>query len=264
METFCKRFICCFLMLYSYLFADPAQTWFPIDPLTRGFYVADVIKTLNKTPYLITNQSEVAMQLQLGTGFVINSGFAPVTASNGLQQNFIPYLQAATASPFDTMVIVQYQPSGVTKPYYLVVPVEKIAGIMYSTSPIQPPLGITSHYPPSVTPICSVDPALRAADLVATYLILTSALYKNSSVLSGVGMFVSVNASYDPPIFPNGFIPNVTGITASGPFLYVQFQPVSSAGLYIKGQGTIVVSAEQVKQLVYVVNKKNMTASGGQ
>jgi hypothetical protein len=249
------------LLMTSSVFAESPLTRYLIDPGTRGPFVVSTIKTLNTTPFL-TNRSEVAIQVQTGRGFQINGTFAPVGRVQGLTAGFIPYVQSTYTKAFETLVILEYQvnSSAATNPFYLVVPVERIVGIMYSPQPIGSP-GMTSTFPRGVLPLSSIDPATRAADLVSVFTELTTkSPYTEGS--PAIGLFTTLAADYNPQIM-SGFIPNISAIAASGPYLFVTYFPASNAGKSYKVAQTIVVSAEQVNQLVYFADNRKVTPTGG-
>ncbi len=261
MKNFCKILIVSLFVFSSTAFAAQPLTRYLIDPATRGPFVKEVIDMFNTTPFE-SSRSEVAIQVQTGRGFQINGSFAPVGRVQGLQAGFIPYVQSTFTKAFETLVIIEYQMNSTasTNPFYLVVPVERLVGIMYSPQPIGM-VGMTSNFPSDVLPLSSIAPATRAADLVSVFTELnTVSPYKTS--ISSVGLFTTLSADYNPAI-ESGFVPNIEAITASGPYLFVTYFPASNAGKAYKVAQTIIISAEQVNQLVYFADNKKVTPTGG-
>ena len=90
-----------------------ATAVFPIDPMQRGKDIANMVTTFLASPYL-TSLSEVAIQ----------------TARNGL----ITDVQGINPAPNYTLLIVKYFSAGDIS-QYVVVPVEQILEVIYSTTP---------------------------------------------------------------------------------------------------------------------------------
>lgn len=236
-----------FFAVASSLFADNPLTLFKIDPTTRGPEITSIVAMFNAPPYF-TKLSEVA--IQTGSGFIVSPAFAPLVVGG-----MIPYVQSAASSPNGTLLTVTYLPNGSsTKNQYLIVPIEKMAAVMFSPKPIRPPSPITSTYPGGELPRYDVDPALRAADLETVFHDFKVTLLKEQAQ-STIGIFTTLSGPFNPPIF-GGFIPNVQRVTASGAYLTIVYFPFSSNGrTYHRTDATIIVTAEQVIQMVYYANR---------
>lgn len=235
-----------FFMASSLLFADSPLTLFKIDPAIRGPEISMIVTTYNSAPYL-TVQSEVA--IQAGRGFIYSPSFAPYVTGG-----FIPYVQSAAASANGTLLTITYLPSGAsTRNQYLIVPIEKVTAVMYSTEYI-PPSRIASSFQQGELQRFDIDPVLRAADLVTEFNNFnTGAIYQTGQ--NTIGIFISLKAPFDPPIF-GGFIPNVQSITATGAYLSIVYLPYSLNGrTFNKTNAAIIVPAEQVVQMVYYPNR---------
>lgn len=245
----CFRGVCCFLLLVSAAaFADSPMTLYKIDPTTRGPQIATIVSTFNSAPYSNPAQYEVA--IQTGSGFLISPTFAPLA-----EGGFIPYVKEAIASTNGTLLIVTYNPSGIsTRNQYIVIPVEKMAAVMYSPQEITE-FTITSNYPTGELPRYDVDPVLRAADLASVFSTLNATLTPPSlspyfTGQDSVGIFTTLSGPFNPPIY-GGFIPYVQSVTASGAYLIIEYLPVALNGKTFKNNATIIVTAEQVIQMVY-------------
>lgn len=246
------------------LFADPPVTRYLIDPSTRGDELVKMITTLNTSPFLST-YSEVA--LQAGDSFLATPNFAPSVTGG-----FIPYVQSVVAAKNKTLLVVTYKGGSPIRDQYLVMPVEQVSAIMYSPKEIVlpsfqtsqlngGPTNIISTYPPYVYPLYSIAPALRAADIKEIFDLLSTTLPYFKRGVSSVGMFTTINGPFDPPIH-GGFIPNIKSITiSSSVFLLVTYKPLTQSGKTYTDT-TIVVPAEQVRQLTYYSDIRQVTQTG--
>ncbi len=236
----------------SVLLADPPLTLFKIDPALRGPEISSIVTTFTDplgTYY--TSLSEVAVQTS--SGFITSPIFARF-----VQGGFIPYVQSAVSSPNGTLLTITYLPSGAsTQNQYIIVPIEMMATVMYSPRAISPP-GPVSFYPKGELPRYDMDPALRAADLVSVFTDFTTNPDFKDNFKAGqnsIGIFTTLAGPFNPPI-TNGFIPFVQSITATGAYLTITYLPFSQNGrTYNKTTAVIIVTAEQVRQMVYYPNK---------
>ncbi len=215
--------------------ANGLTTIFPINSVQRGLSISQIITTFTSSPYNVP-QSEVAIQ----TLSTIPFPYAPYVA-NGL----IPYVQSASLAPNDTLLIIRYKPPAATT-QYLVVPIELISEVIYSPITIPSSPGFTSTFPNGVVPFFSIDPVQRAADIQSiTTTLLTSAPYKTST--SKVGILTTLSGPFFLPL-QNGLISNVQSIalaSANDSLLIVKYLSTQFIS------GTIIVTAEQVQQIVY-------------
>lgn len=236
-----------FLLALSTLLADPPLTLYKIDPMIRGPEIEAIVTMFNLPPYR-TRFSEVG--IQMGNSFFVSPSFAPY-----VQQGFIPYVQSAASSLNGTLLTVTYLPNGAsTRNQYLIVPVEQMALVVYSPKPISE-LGFGSSFPQGVLPRYDIDAVMRAADLKLVFDDFnTLPIYQNGKQ-NTVGIFTTLSGVFNPPI-QGGFIPNVQTITASGAYLTIEYLPFSENGrTYNKQRATIIVTAEQVIQMVYFPNR---------
>lgn len=241
---------CLFLLLaICPLSADAPLTLFKIDPTVRGVDIDTIVATFNAAPY-VTTLSEVA--IQTGSGFILSPAFAPYVF-NGL----IPYVESATAAPNGTLLTVAYNPNGsLTKTQFLIVPIEKMAAVMFSPKAIPPGSTIVSPYPQGELVRYDVDPVSRAADLKTVFDAFDLA-FLSVQKQSSIGIFTTLQGPFNPPIF-GGFIPNVQTVTVSGAYLIIDYLPYSLSGrTFHKTNATIIVTAEQVIQMVYFANRIN-------
>ncbi len=227
-----------FMLVASFGFGVAQTAIFPIDGSVRGTHVVNMIATLNSAPYY-TTQSEVVIQLSSTIPFP----YAPYVV-NGL----IPYVQSATPATNDTLLIVKYLPPGTTA-QYLVVPIEQILVLAYSSVPLPKGSSYTSNFNAGIAPYLSVNTVQRAADIqnvVST--LLNTTPYKSSR--SSVALYTTVSGPYNPAI-PNSLVTRVQGVTLVSPndtlllVTYLANQNIPS---------TLVLAAEQVQSVVYYPN----------
>ncbi len=240
------------LLALSTLFADPPLTLYKIDPTIRGPEIEAIVTMFNAAPYY-TNLSEVGIQTR--SGFIASPTFAPY-----VQGGFIPYVQSAVASLNKTLLTVTYLPNGSsTRNQYIIVPVEQVTLVVYSPKPIWQ-LGFSSTFPQGELPRYDIDAVMRAADLASVFNDFnTNPIYQNGRQ-NTVGIFTTLSGVFNPPIL-GGFIPNVQTVTASGSYLTIEYLPFSSNGrTYNKTSATIIVTAEQVIQMVYFPNRLYSTS----
>ena len=217
-----------------------ATTVFPIDPTQRGKDISQLFTTLSKSPYL-KSSSEIALQTTLnGT-----SAYAP-----GIVNGFIPYIQKLDAAPHSTLYVVTYLTSaGGGPPQYIVVAVEQIIDLIYSSLAISNSGFGSTNLNNSLT-FFSIDLPKRAEDIRSIVrTLLTQKPYSTAS--STVAIQTTLTGSFYPP-FSNGLIPKVLDVSltsaANETMLLITFQSSS----YVNG--TIVVGVDQVAQIIYFPN----------
>ena len=226
---------------------------YPIDATARGKGIVQAVNAAFSPPSGTAATTEVVIQTAASPSFL----YAPYV-SNGL----IPYVQNSLVSaPNYTLFIVPYLPGNTmtTTIQYLVVGVEQIVGVFYSPLNSTPAIsgnssGYTSTFSSNVLPLYSIDPYHRAADIASiTTTLLTNPLYtqNNSQVWIQTTLNGSSPRGFYPPFYSNfpGCIPYVQGISqiVGTAFLQITYQNVRYPGI----TGSVIVSAEQIQQIVY-------------
>ncbi len=224
--------------IHSTVFAASQTTYFHIDAATRGAEITSMIATLNSAPYNGA-QSEVGLQLISNAAFP----YAPYVYGG-----LIPYVASVNPAPNDTLLLVTYYPSlpkGIG-PLYLVVPIEQVTSVVYSPVPIAPGSTFSSNYMNGITPLLTVDPILRAADIENMIATLLAPPFNGGS--SSVALYTTLSGPFYPPI-SGGIIQNVQSVTQIVPndtlLLVSYLSPTTNM------QGTIIVAVEQVLEIVY-------------
>jgi hypothetical protein len=229
------------LFAASAAFGASQETIFPIDAMHRGLQIVTMVTTLNAPPYNAPTVPQYEVAIQLASRLAFPS--APLVV-NGL----IPYVVSATPAPNDTLLIVKYQPRGTT-PHYLVVPVEQVLAVVYSPIAITSTTGFSTNYLTGITPLLSINPVQRAADIqnvVGT--LMTSPIYKTAK--STVAVYTTLSGPFYPAI-QNGLITQVQSVRL------VSANDTLMLITYLSNQnvtGTIIVAAEQVIEVVYYPN----------
>lgn len=233
-------------------------TVFPIDAAQRGVSIAQLIKSLVPPAMPLqasSSQSQVAVQTTLtidfATLFPMTKGFPTVIAAG-----LIPNVQTATA--VNTLLILGIQPpivgfGGILN--YIVVPVETVVDVIYTTAQIPTTAlttGYTSTFPAGVLPFFLIDPVQRASDIQnIVQMLLTPSIYNQGNpALYQVNIQTTLAGIFSPTITA-GLIMNIQSATAIAPGLlqikYPKVNPPSNISL-----GLITVGAEQVTGITYV------------
>ncbi|HSX27075.1 MAG TPA: hypothetical protein VLE89_08750 [Chlamydiales bacterium] len=228
------KFVLCAVCFFSSAFANAPLTLFSIDTSQRGSEIVNIVKVLTAPPF---NSATSELAIQTTTNFI----YAPYVV-NAL----IPYVRSITPGPNNTLFIVNYFPKNAPSLQAVVVPVEQIVEVVYSTQTI-PTTGFTSTWGTGVLPLITVDPVLRAQDIffvVST--LLTSPTYQTG--VSKVTIVTTTNGPYYPAI-PNGIITNVISVSLlANNSSYLQIKIITSQGAV---NGTYIIPAEQIQQIVF-------------
>jgi len=226
--------------LVAALASDGSSAVFPINPTHRGADIESMVSTLSASPY-VTPTSEVSIQ----TAFSGTLSYAP-SVLNGM----IPFVQSVATGPNKTLFIISYKGArNSSQTQYIVVPVEQILSVVYSTRTIAT-TGFTVTPPTGMIPYFPINLPLRAEDIqnvVAT--LVTSAPY--ATPISSVAIQTTLDGPFYPTI-TDGLIPDVQNISlAASPnetLLLVNF-----IGPYNQ-LASVVVAVDQVEQVIYYPN----------
>lgn len=241
--------------------SNGAVTVYPINPGSRGQDIIAMFTTLNKAPFKINGQSQIALQ----------------TTNNGLITN----IQAITPMKNYTILLIAYLlPSNALPPGhvgknaqnisqgYVAVPIEQIVELIYSPTIMSVSSIFTSKVPQGILPVFSVDLAQRAADIqeVVTLLINPPIAIKGSaftpvSIITGIsGPYYQGTANTSATsLITGGVIPQVqavdTSIAPNGTLLLITFKPLQP-NQYITSGGfaSIVVAPDQIFGIVFTQN----------
>ena len=162
----------------------------------------------------------------------------------------IPFVQSVATGPNKTLFIISYKGArNSSQTQYIVVPVEQILSVVYSTRTIAT-TGFTVTPPTGMIPYFPINLPLRAEDIqnvVAT--LVTSAPY--ATPISSVAIQTTLDGPFYPTI-TDGLIPDVQNISlAASPnetLLLVNF-----IGPYNQ-LASVVVAVDQVEQVIYYPN----------
>ncbi len=233
--------------------ASPPLDLYQIDASTRG---KDFAKILSTAFTLATSAGEVVIQTQ---------ATPPFLSAPGVHNGIIPYVQNTPmfpyAGPNSTLFIFAYNPNGSVgisqNTQFLVVGIEQIVTVAYRNT-ISPPFPLTppfqSIYADRVYPLYFINPVARAADIQnVAQQFLTSPTTFNGNSASQLWIITTLSGPFYVPFTTHvapGAIPNVTAISVlSNEFLQITYKPLSS--LF---QWSVIVSAEQVQQIVFYPN----------
>ncbi len=220
-------FLCFLSFLFSQVTTAPNGSIadFPIDPTSRGNDLIQMFSTLT-TISSNTPLSQVAIQ----------------TTRNGLLANVV----SITPTTNNTILLVQYWPTGTAVPQYMAVFVEQVVMMVYSDTIISASSAFTSTYPNGIISTFSVDMKKRADDLAKICSILNAPPLR--SPLSSVALQTTLSGPFYASI-TNGLIPKILSIIATATpnetLLLVTYQ----SSLF--QTSTIVVAPDQVYGIVY-------------
>jgi hypothetical protein len=226
--------------LVAALASNGSSAVFPINPTHRGADIISMVSTLSAAPYR-TPTSEVSIQ----TAFSGTLSYAP-SVLNGM----IPFVQSIATGPNQTLFIIAYQGTrNSPQTQYIVVPVEQLLSVVYSTRTIAT-TGFSVTPPTGMIPYFPINLALRAEDIQNVVATLVGTAPYATPVSS-----VAIQTTLDGPFYPTitgGFIPDVQSISlASSPnetLLLVNF-----IGPYNQS-ASVVVAVDQVEQVIYYPN----------
>jgi hypothetical protein len=196
-----------------------------IDPMQRGKDLFDMFVTLSK-PTLNTSTSEIAIQ----------------TTRNGLISDVVGINPAKNYTVFIVQYFVRNNFS-----QYIVVPVEQITEMIYSTTTISGNFGSTVTT--GLLPVFEMDMIERAQDVIDIFAKLSTGVYKTGS--SQVALQTTLTGPYYASSLKNGLIPNIQSISLNespyGTLLLVAFRQSNSQ----KTDFFIVVPTEQIFAINY-------------
>jgi hypothetical protein len=249
------KFILCavFLFQMAALRASPPLWLYTIDATTRGISILSAVSTAYTPVFPVSNSTqEVAIQTRTAAPFI----YAPY-----VQNGLIPYVLGTdefVSGPNFTMFIVPYLPITTFTIQYLVVGVEQVVDVLYSSrAGVQNPVslsGYTSTFANEVLPLYSINPVHRAADIgFIVNTLLTDPTYNMPNV-SQVWIQTTLRSAatngFYPAFYSPGYIPYVTAIyhIPGTSYLQIYYQNRRQMPGY---QGSVIVSAEQIEQIVY-------------
>ena len=232
-------------LLTTALHAYSPLSLYPIDPTTRGQNLLSYFNVLKADNYT-TNPREVVIQTNATPAYIYSFG-----VFNGV----IPFIKDMKAAPNHTAFIVHYLPTGTAQTQYLVVFVEQIVEMAYYLNFNNVPniqSGFSSNFTANVLPLYSLAPVPRAADIASVVTtLISSAPYLVTNVSK-----VSIQTTLTGPFYPyfsNGLIPDIQSISvisANDSLLKVTYRTTQLPNII----GSVLVSAEQVQQIVYYPN----------
>ncbi len=164
-----------------------------LDPMQRGKDIVNMVHTLLTSTTTKTASSQVAIQ----------------TTRNGLISNVV----AIDPAPNFTVLIIQYRFPRKDLNLFIVVPIEQITEVIYSTTTI------TGSFSPTVTtgllPVFEVDFTERADDIIDTFTKLTTTPKYHKIGISQVALQTTLSGPYYAPL-QHGLISNVQSISLNG------------------------------------------------
>lgn len=241
--------------------ANQPLNLYTIDASTRGKDFSSILTTAFT---LATTAGEV----------VIQTSGVPTNLQNSIPTGVIPFVQQGTlslptskaipyAAPNNTLFLFGYNPKGQSGlsiyTQYIVVGIEQIVTVAYRNT-INPPFRFTngvfnSLYSSNLLPLYTINPTLRAADIVditQKFISFPSAFNGNSG--SQVWILTTLTGPFYVPfalrVDPQA-IPNVTAIQVlANEYLQITYYPQSSNFPW-----TVIVPAEQIQQIVFYPNQ---------
>ncbi len=214
---------------------------YPIESNQRGTEIVNTFQSLARASGV--QVPEVAFQTS-----VPSSSYATYRyIVNGI----IPYIQNITQTTYNTLLIVSYiAPQAPSTTQYLVLPTEQITALLYFPTLSNLPTSsnpFNASYSNGILPFFSVDPKLRAVDIVSAATKLMAAPFKLPSSSSQVWIQTNLSGPFNPPL-ANGLLKNVVGISVNNSLIRIQYQPPNQPVL------TLIAAPEQIQQIIFILN----------
>jgi hypothetical protein len=223
------------------LAASGQQALYPIDSSDRGTQIYNTFTALS--PATGIQVPEVALQTTLPATTAYQT-YRYIT--NGI----VPYVQAITQTPFNTLLIVSYFPTQTPATLqYIVLPPEQVTAVLYFPTISNLPLSnaaFTATVVPGTLPFFTVDPLLRTTDIASAVTQLMSAPFVGP--VSQVWVQTTLTGPFNPSV-PNGLLKNITAVSITSGLIQFTFLPPNQPIPL-----TVIISPEQVQQITYVLN----------